>query len=175
MADETYEGAPRTRDALITLLAEFALLPAATSRKRCIDILTGALVKLGLELERELGDAKADALRLHREKMDALFGPDGMPRRHAGPVIGYAVRMADGPFVGIWQVREIAEDVCRKQPKSHGDVVIPVCAVADGAIEPGLREFLRISVLGRGDVPMEVRKAAQKFLEHDAAAAEAAG
>lgn len=31
-------------------------------------------------LEQELADAKDDCLRLHREKMDALFGPDGMPR-----------------------------------------------------------------------------------------------
>jgi hypothetical protein len=42
------------------------------------------------------------------------------------PPIGFAVRMAAGPFVGIWQQRELAERMCTKQPASHGDVVIAV-------------------------------------------------
>lgn len=42
--------------------------------------------------------------------------------------IGYAVRMADGPFVGIWQDRVEAERICAKQPPGHGDKVVPVYA-----------------------------------------------
>jgi hypothetical protein len=34
----------------------------------------------GCQLERELAEAKDDCRRLHREKMDALYGPDGFPR-----------------------------------------------------------------------------------------------
>jgi hypothetical protein len=39
---------------------------------------------------------------------------------------GYAVVMADGHFVGIWRDREIAEKVCARQPRAHGDCVIPL-------------------------------------------------
>jgi hypothetical protein len=51
--------------------------------------------------------------------------------------IGYAVRMADGRFVGIWQDREFAEHVRAKQPPPHGDRVVPVYQV-----EPELLEAL---------------------------------
>lgn len=43
--------------------------------------------------------------------------------------IGYAVRMVDGPFVGIWRERETADHVCSKQPAAHGDYVLPVYAL----------------------------------------------
>jgi len=39
---------------------------------------------------------------------------------------GYAVIMADGPFVGIWRDRTIAEKIQAKQPSSHGDRVVPL-------------------------------------------------
>jgi hypothetical protein len=43
--------------------------------------------------------------------------------------------MANGPFVGIWQDRRIAEQVCSKQPPSHGDHVIPVYQAQPELIE----------------------------------------
>jgi hypothetical protein len=36
--------------------------------------------EIARQIARDLADAKDDCLRLHREKMDALFGPDGKPR-----------------------------------------------------------------------------------------------
>ena len=45
--------------------------------------------------------------------------------------IGYAVRMADGPFVGIWQNKEDAELICSKQPTGHGDYIIAVVPVQE--------------------------------------------
>lgn len=50
-------------------------------------------VDLVNELERELADAKDDVTRLHREKMDALFGPDGFPRSKAPPASMAATAM----------------------------------------------------------------------------------
>lgn len=38
------------------------------------------------QLERELAEAQDDCRRLHREKMDALFGPDGKPRSASEPI-----------------------------------------------------------------------------------------
>lgn len=45
--------------------------------------------------------------------------------------IGYAVRMATGPFVGIWQDQGIAEHVRSKQHTGQNDEVIPVVPAAD--------------------------------------------
>lgn len=55
--------------------------------------------------------------------LDGLIDP-----LFAAEPIGFAVRMAEGPFVGIWQDRELAEHVCKKQPPSHGNEVVPVYA-----------------------------------------------
>lgn len=45
--------------------------------------------------------------------------------------IGYAVRMATGPFVGIWHDQAIAEHVRSKQHTGQNDEVIPVVPAAD--------------------------------------------
>lgn len=41
---------------------------------------------------------------------------------------GYAVVMegGEGPFVGCYRMRQIAEQACARQPAGHGDVVLPV-------------------------------------------------
>jgi hypothetical protein len=53
----------------------------------------------------------------------ATRSPPAVPKA----VIGYAVRMADGNFVGIWQDAVLAKSICARQPKTHGDRVIAVC------------------------------------------------
>jgi hypothetical protein len=68
---------------------------AAIKRGECgPDLCRQIECELGLEREshevtkRMLADAQDDVARLHREKMDALFGPDGSPRSANGESAG---------------------------------------------------------------------------------------
>lgn len=76
---------------------------AAIKRGECgPDLCRQLECELGLEREshevtkRMLADAQDDVARLHREKMDALFGPDGSPRSANGTMDAQAVPVRAG-------------------------------------------------------------------------------
>lgn len=65
--------------------------------------------------------------RVHKAPLtETVARKESIPEAWKINPIGYAVRMKNGPFVGIWQDRATADRVRDKQPASHGDEVIPV-------------------------------------------------
>ena len=82
-------------------------------------------------ISERLADAQEDATRLHREKMDALYGPDGKPRSAIAPsqqdaafvrVILDTLRNNPYPTLGgtaTWQSVEVwAEDFLRRAERT---------------------------------------------------------
>lgn len=101
--------------------------------------------------------AAAAALQPSLDAAGALNGHlmnDGLglvPSPVGAQPIGYAVRMADGPFVGIWQDEATAKSVRDKQPPSHGDQVVPVYAAPPSAIAPSAASLnFEVGLAARG-------------------------
>lgn len=77
-------------------------------------------------LHQQRDDMQADALRLHREKMDALYGPDGFPRSHVEPL-----RSHHGKVIEVSQSTDTAPSSTRERtPFEIGK------AIADKLAEP---------------------------------------
>jgi hypothetical protein len=87
-----------------------------------------------LKLELELAEANRDVVHLHECLRQAAMQEDSAPS--SGAPIGYAVVMenGEGPFVGCYRSKDIAEECRGRQPASHNDVVIPVYASLQSAI-----------------------------------------
>ena len=69
-------------------------------------------IDLARQLERDLAEAKDDCLRLHREKMDALFGPDGFPRSATDAIDGMTLITHWELALNVWD-EELAKGRAR--------------------------------------------------------------
>lgn len=85
-----------------------------------LQIARAAFSRDASELQHELDELRAS--------LSSVAAPDG-----------YAVVMegGEGPFVGCYRMRQIADQACARQPAGHGDVVLPVYFARSATAESG--------------------------------------